>query len=247
MRSRGALAAGAAAVIVAVFAAGFLVGTQYVVVRPSPSPEPTIAPTLTPTPTAVATSAAPSPSPSFSATPTPTPVRTVRTPEPTPSTVAGDRLIPFYLEIRPMFSLMPPVPVIENDTFANAEENARFDGLDTRGQPMFSVRHDFVMDKPTAAHEIGHAYQRVLEKAFPTKDFMAMYWSFRGFPGTWQQALAQSDAQSSFSGKWIMSPIESWAEAFRIGVTLETNERTLDYGKKIDPLATRAFFQSLAK
>lgn len=156
-------------------------------------------------------------------------------------------MVPFYLEIRPMFALMPPVPIIEFDSRENVDENARFDGLDAQGQPKFSVRHDFIIDKSTTAHEMGHAYQRVLERAFPGKDFMAMYWAFRGFPGTWQQALTQSEAQPSFSGKWINSPIESWAEAFRMSVTLEKNEKTLDYGKTIDPLATRAFFQSLAK
>ena len=74
---------------------------------------------------------------------------------------------------------------------------------------------------------------------------MAMYWTFRGFPGTWQQAQAQSQAQTSFSAQWIWSPVESWGEAFRAGVTLEVKERTLDYGKTIDPVATRKFFQSL--
>lgn len=146
-----------------------------------------------------------------------------------------------------MFPLMAPVPVIEFDTRENLEENARFDGLDPQGQPKFSVRHDFVMDKGTTAHEMGHAYQKTLERRDASKDYMAMYWAFRGFPGTWQQALATSEAQPSFSGKWINNPYESWAEAFRAAVTLEVKEKTLDYGKTIDPLATRAFFQSLGK
>jgi hypothetical protein len=161
--------------------------------------------------------------------------------------VAGDRIVPFYFEIRPMFPALPPAPVITFDTFAGTEENASFNGLDTHGQPMFSVRHDFVMDKSTAAHEVGHAYQRVLEAKFPGRDVMAMYWSFRGFPGTWQDALAHSQAETTFSGAWLYSPIESWAEAFRAAVTLEVKEKTLDYGKTIDPTAARNFFQSLAK
>ena len=247
MRPRVALSLAAAVAVVAVFAAGFFVGQQYVVVRPSPSPEPTVVPTLTATPTVAPTSAAPSPSPSITASPTRIPATQQPTPEPTPSTVAGDRLIPFYFEIRPMFSAMPPTPVIEFDSNTGADENARFDGLDAQGQPKFSVRHDFVMDKGTAAHEMGHAYQKVLERRDPTKDYLAMYWAFRGFPGTWQQALAQSEAQPSFSAKWINSPIESWAEAFRAAVMLEAKEKTLDYGKTIDPIAARQFFQSLAK
>src|SRR4051812_44806482 len=106
MRSRPAITVSAAVVVLAVFTAGFIVGQQYVVVRPSASPEPTIEPTSTPTPTLVVTSPSPSPSPTASPTASPTspPATLQPTPEPTPSTVAGDRMIPFYFEIRPMFS-----------------------------------------------------------------------------------------------------------------------------------------------
>ena len=154
-------------------------------------------------------------------------------------------MLPFYFEIRPMFPALPAAPVIQFDSLAGSEENAAFNGLDPSGQPMFSVRHDFVIDKGTTAHEMGHAYQKVLEKKFPGRDFLASYWTFRGFPGTWQQALAQSEAQPTFSGKWIYNPLESWAEAFRAAVTLEVKEKTLDYGKTINPTAMRQFFQSL--
>lgn len=169
------------------------------------------------------------------------------TPEPTISYVAGTRLLSYYLEIRPMFPALPPAPVILPDEAAGVEENAVFHGLDAQGQPQFAVRHDFVIDRGTAAHELGHAYQKVLERKDPGRDVLALYWSFRGFPGTWQQAQAQSNAQTSYSAKWIMSPIESWAEAFRAAVTLEVKEKTLDYGKTIDPVATRQFFLSLAR
>lgn len=144
-----------------------------------------------------------------------------------------------------MFPLLPAAPVILPDEETGVDENAVFRGLDSQGQPQFAVRADFVMDKPTAAHEIGHAYQKVLEKRNPSTDYLALYWSFRGFPGTWQQAQAQSLAESSSSGRWMWSPQESWAEAFRAAVTLEAQERTLDYGKTIDPLAARQFFRSL--
>ena len=87
----------------------------------------------------------------------------------------------------------------------------------------------------------------MLEKQDPTRDYLALYWAFRGFPGTWQQADAQSQAQTSFSARWMFSPIESWAEAFRAAVMLEVKEKTLDYGKTIDPVAARQFFLSLPK
>ena len=97
------------------------------------------------------------------------------------------------------------------------------------------------------AHEIGHAYQVVLERSRPVHiDVLTPYWNFRGFPGTWQMAWASSNSQSGYMAQWITSPIESWGEAFRAAVMLEVKEKSLDYGKTIDPLAARAFFRSLA-
>ncbi len=154
-------------------------------------------------------------------------------------------MIPFYLRIRALYPLLPPARHILFDSAADTDLNARFMGLDAQGQPMFTVREDFVMDYGTAAHETGHAYQKVLEQAHPGVDYLAKYWAFRGFPGTWQAAQQQSNAQTGLA-QWTLSPVESWAEAFRASVTLEVKERTLDYGRTIDPPAMRVFFQSLA-
>jgi hypothetical protein len=156
-------------------------------------------------------------------------------------------MIPFYFEFRAMFSVMPPAPVIQPDDQADLIEHASFNGLDSQGQPIFAVAHTFVMDRGTAAHEFGHAYEKVLERLDPNRDVLAMYWAFRGFPGTWQEAQAQSQAQALPSGQWNFSPHESWAEAFRAAITLEPAEKTLDYGKRIDPVAARQFFLSLMK
>ena len=210
---------------------------------------PVVVASPTPTPTVEITTAAPTPSPSPSPSPSPTAVPATRqpTPEPTISYIAGQRMLPFYFEIRQMFPVMPAAPVIMPDEQFGGVENAVFHGLDAQGQPQFAVRHDFVMDKGTAAHEFGHAYQKVIEKQDPSRDVLAMYWAFRGFPGTWQQADLQSKSQPSASAGWIYSPQESWAEAFRAGVMLEVKEKTVDYGKTIDPVAARQFFLSLAK
>ena len=205
----------------------------------SPSPSPTDAPatpTLSPSPT---------PSATATASPSPTPPQP-RTPEPTISYVAGSRMLPFYFEIRPMFVLLPPAPVILPDDEPGADENAAFKGLNAQGEPQFAVRHDFVIDKGTTAHEMGHAYEAVLERKDASRDWLALYWSFRGFPGTWQQAEADSQKQTSDMGRWITSPRESWAEAFRAAVTGEVKERTIDYGRTIDPQAARQFFLALA-
>lgn len=153
----------------------------------------------------------------------------------------------FYPQVRALFPLLPQGIQIDLDEPADVEGNAFFRGLNTRGEPIFAVREDFVLDLGTAAHEIGHAYQKVLERSRPVNiDVMSRYWSFRGFPGTWQEQQIASDSAPSAMAQWITSPIESWGEAFRAAVTLEVKEKTLDYGKTIDPAAARAFFRSLA-
>jgi hypothetical protein len=156
-------------------------------------------------------------------------------------------MLPFYFQFRQTFGVMPPAPVIMPDEQGGVDEDAAFHGLDAQGQPLFAVRHDFVLDQGTAAHEFGHAYEAVMEKANPSRDVLALYWAFRGFPGTWQQADAQSKSQPSISAQWIFNPRESWAEAFRAAVTFDVKEKTIDYGKTIDPVAARQFFLSLAK
>lgn len=202
-----------------------------------PSASPT-RPLPTPTQTSVPTTTA-SPQPSV-----PSPTRPA-TPRPT-SRVAGDRLLPYYFEIRQLFPLLPPSVEILPDDPVGTEANATFQGLNSRGEPRFSVREDIVIDRGTAAHEIGHAYLKLLDRAGALEsNMMTSYWRFRDFPGTWQQALALSQAQTSYSGQWIRNPYESWAEAFRAAVTLEVKERTLDFGKTIDPTKTREFFTLL--
>ena len=153
----------------------------------------------------------------------------------------------FYPQVRALFPLLPQGIQIDLDEPADVEGNAFFRGLNARGEPIFAVREDFVLDLGTAAHEIGHAYQKVLERSRPVHiDVMSRYWSFRGFPGTWQEQQIASNNAPSAMAQWITSPIESWGEAFRAAVTLEVKEKTLDYGKTIDPAAARAFFRSLA-
>src|ERR1700687_278729 len=200
------LAIAAVPVAILVFAIALSLSTpRVVVVPPSPTPTPTVE--LTTAPPTESPSPSPSPSPEPTAPPTRPP-----TPEPTISYIAGDRMLPFYFQFRAMFPSMPPTPVIMPDEQGDVSESASFHGLDAQGQPLFAVAHWFVMDRGTAAHEFGHAYQKVMEKLNPNKDFLATYWAFRGFPGTWQQADALSRAQPSVMGQWVYSPQESWAE-----------------------------------
>jgi hypothetical protein len=215
------------------------------VTRPSPSP------ILTPTSTPSETSPIPTftllpetPTPSATAVPTPPPPPP-RTPKPDPTTnVAGQQLIPYYFTVRGLFPLFPPTPQVDNDQASDRDGDAFFRGLTPVGQPIFTVREDFVMTQRTAYHEIGHAYEALLQRKNASVDWRAKYWAFRGFPGTWQQAAAEAATMTGM-GQWIHQPQESWAEAFSVAMVGGGQEKTLDYGRTINPAATKAFFLSL--
>jgi hypothetical protein len=53
---------------------------------------------------------------------------------------------------------LPFVPALRRDG------DAFFRGLTPDGQPIFTVREDFVMTPRTAFHEIGHAYEALLQR-----------------------------------------------------------------------------------
>lgn len=233
------------AVITAVITLGLSGFFEPQVARPSPSPSPT--PTVTATPTLSPT---PTPSPTSSPTPTPTIAPTAspsptRTPRPDPTTnIAGQQLIPYYFQVRGQFPIFPPTPQIDFDLASDRDGDAFFRGLTPAGQPIFTVREDFVMTPRTAFHEIGHAYEALLQRTNASVDWRAQYWAFRGFPGTWQQAAAEAATKTGMA-QWIVQPQESWAEAFSIAMVGGGQEKTLDYGRTINPVATKAFFMSL--
>jgi len=246
VRIRTAVIGGAVAVLVAVITTALVTlglsgRLQPEVSRPSPTP--------TPTPLATAT---PTPSPTMSPTPTPaaTPTRTAtpqatRTPMPDPtSNVAGQQLIPYYFTTRQMFAIFPPTPQIDFDLAPDRDGDAFFRGLTPAGQPIFTVRQDFVMTQRTAFHEMGHAYEELLKRSDASVDWRARYWAFRGFPGTWQQAAAEAATKTGMAA-WVIQPQESWAEAFSIAMVGSGQEKTLDYGRTINPVTTKAFFMSL--
>jgi hypothetical protein len=237
-----ALAVAVTAVVTIVATLG-LTGYFQPVARPSPSPTPTA--TSSPSPTASA-----SPTPTLSPTPTPTiaptaPPQQTRTPRPDPTTnIAGQQLIPYYFQARQQFPIFPPTPQIDFDMASDRDGDAFFRGLTPVGQPIFTVREDFVMTQRTAFHEIGHAYEALLQRKDASVDWRARYWAFRGFPGTWQAAAAEAATKSGMA-QWIVQPQESWAEAFSIAFIGSGQEKTLDYGRTINPAAMKAFFQSL--
>jgi hypothetical protein len=246
---RNAVAAVVAAIVVtAVLTAGLTLGLsryfQAQVARPSPTPTPTVAATPTPTVTPASPSPTLSPTPSPTVTATASP-RQTRSPRPDPTnSIAGQQLIPYYFQARQQFPIFPGTPLIQFDMAADKDGDAFFRGLTPAGQPIFTVREDFVMTPRTAFHEIGHAYEALLQRGDAGVDWRARYWAFRGFPGTWQDAAREAAAKTG-TAQWIVQPQESWAEAFSIAMVGSGQEKTLDYGKTINPAATKAFFLSL--
>ena len=235
------LAAGVATAFVLVVGVGVaLTGSdQPPQALPSPSP--------TPIPTVTATVAPETPSPSPSPTPAPTVAPTAtRTARPRPTTnVAGQQLITYYFQTRALFPMFPPTPQIDFDEPADQDGDAWYRGLNAAGQPIFAVREDYVMTPSTAFHEMGHAYQDVVQRKLAGTDVMAKYWTYRGFPTTWQDALKEAYAQPPGMAQWIHLPGESWAEAFSVAMVGGGREKTLDYGRTINPVAMKSFFVSL--
>jgi len=213
-----------------------------VVVRPSDLPLPTASPWPFPYPEVGLPRARVTPTPTAAPQPPPQPTRT-KQPQPT-TRAAGEKLYPFYFAARATFPIFPPTPQIDFDFASDEDGDAFFRGLTPVGQPIFTVREDFVMTPRTAYHEIGHAYEALLQRKNASIDWRARYWAFRGFPGTWQQAAAEASTMTGMA-QWIYQPQESWAEAFSVAMVGGGQEKTLDYGRTINPVATKAFFQSL--
>src|SRR6266550_4379205 len=234
------LASGVAIAAVLVVGAGLALSARERPPEALPSPSPT--PVATATPTVAPETPSPSPSPTPSPTVAPTPVRT---PRPRPTTnVAGMQLMTYYFMTRAQFSIFPPTPQIDFDEPADENGDAWYRGVNAAGQPIFTVREDYVMTPSTAFHEMGHAYQDLAQRKSAGTDVMAKFWAYRGFPTTWQDALRQANTQTGMA-QWVTLPGESWAESFSVAMIGGGHEKTLDYGRTINPFGTKAFFVSL--
>jgi hypothetical protein len=206
-----------------------------------PSPSPTAKATVAPeTPS-------PSPSPTVSPTPTPTAVPTrAPTPRPRPTTnAAGQQLMTYYFQVRALFPIFPATPQIDFDEPSGTDGDAWYRGVNVAGQPIFAVRVDYTMTPSTAFHELGHAYQDLVQRRTAGTDVMAKYWTYRSFPATWQEALNDAQQQPVGMAQWIQLPGESWAEAFSVAMVGGGREKTFDYGRTINPVAMKSFFMSL--
>ena len=167
---------------------------------------------------------------------------------------ASDQALSFYAAARAsLVPFFPPFPQLGPDL---GPGDADAEGKLESGVPNIRVRAGFPSDllsaperqlllENTVNHEIGHAAHKFFEAR--GMDPLARYWTFRGFRGTWQQATADADARGVGPG-WQFQPRESWAECFGAALSGRWTkpEKTFDDGKPVDPLAARAFFQSLA-
>lgn len=142
-----------------------------------------------------------------------------------------------YDAARSIYALLPKWYLID-DTCATPEYRGRIGTM-----PQFCVPPNYTLTPDEAAHEAGHLYLDLIAIAHP--DALAAYWEWRGFPGTWQDALAASQSKTG-NEAWQLDPRESWAECFARSVVTTHAEKTQNWGKDIDPLAARAYFLSLA-
>jgi len=154
------------------------------------------------------------------------------------------QLMTYYFMTRAQFSIFPPTPQIDFDEPADENGDAWYRGLNVTGQTIFTVREDYVMTPSTAFHEIGHAYQDLVQRRSAGTDVMAKFWTYRGFPGTWQDAYKEANLSTGMA-QWIKLPGEAWAESFSVAMIGGGHEKTLDYGRTINPVAMKAFFVSL--
>jgi len=238
MPFRMKLASGVTIALVLVIGAGLALTAREQPIEALPSPSPTPVPTVTATPE----TPSPTTSPTLAPTVAPTQAPTQR-PRPT-TNVAGMQLMTYYFMTRAAFPIFPPTPQIDFDEPAGENGDAWYRGLNAAGQPIFTVREDYVMTPSTAFHEMGHAYQDLAQRKSAGTDVMAKFWAYRGFPTTWQDALRQANTQTGMA-QWVTLPGESWAESFSVAMIGGGHEKTLDYGRTINPVGMKAFFVSL--
>lgn len=155
-------------------------------------------------------------------------------------------------EIRPQFFLIPPVKASYGGVFG-ADAVAYYGGVQEDGYAYVSFLNSTIgQDRDYVWHEAGHAYQDAVGHALDAAgiynyDLMAAFWSTRGFPGTYQDAIAAAQDQAqkgNFYRSWQLYPWEAWAECFK-AVATGSPERTETYGIPLDAAKMRAFFQSL--
>lgn len=185
-------------------------------------------------------------------------------------TDAGDPIRAFYADADRLFPILPDQILVEPDTPASSWGLAWYHGLTPDGRPRFAVRDDVIINSKIGYHESGHAFEDVLTRLLAVNlgvsaeemldRFRTRYWTWRGFPGTWQDAVVAANVAFQTDGAtagWALLPGESIAEGFSAGVSgIVQSEWTKTYGLDLalapgniyapirGGLAARAFFKS---
>lgn len=149
----------------------------------------------------------------------------------------------YYAVVVFYFPMLPMPRVIAGG------KTPRFTGtFDPDGAPVVEVPDGYLLTADEVFHEAGHIFEAILERNIAATVILSLYWSFRGFSGTWMDAQATSARQTDDNAAWKWDPHESFAEAFSRGIVgaLVPPEKTLDYGRTLDPRDARAFFLWLA-
>jgi hypothetical protein len=164
---------------------------------------------------------------------------------------AAEELTRWRGKVTAYFPYLPDAIITLPDAPPGSNFNVRFVDLDQNGIPRFERRSDFSIDELTAYHEMGHENEAQLIRAGMTKDDLRnQWWSFRQFPGTWQQQ--QADVDSGFYGPpgslgyWDNSPVEMVAEALKCAVYgYAATERTQNFGNPVRHDDELRFWQDL--
>lgn len=150
---------------------------------------------------------------------------------------AGSPIRDLYQDANRLYTILPDTCVVLPDTRADSWGLAWYRGLTDDGQPQFAVRDDVSLNTKIAYHEAGHAFEDMLRRAtgatwwnvfsIGSVDILGRYWTFRRFPGLWQDRHIESQV----TGDWGLIPSESWAEAFSAAVSgFVQSEWTWPYG-----------------
>ena len=174
-----------------------------------------------PTPTPLAVSPTPTSTPTPTDEPTPSPTESPSpTAPPTPAPITKAQLIVSYWgQVRLRFSWIPEVTLEAVQGGGPAYYLGVKDGRAVFGYEDATVQ--IGRDGGAVWHEAGHAAIDVASRLSGTSadDLMTMYWTARGFPGTWQQQyakaqLARDTGSASGFALHQMWPNEMFADTF---------------------------------
>lgn len=179
-------------------------------------------------------------------------------------TDSGARLLPYYSLAERAFPILPDAVILLEDTRAGTFGLFWFRGIDGNmtpldpndDRPRFAGRDDVnITTAPygpyVGFHESGHAFfaivARLLARARGTTEqvelngLRAIYWSLRGFPGSWWDAQRLAEGRAA----WELYPDESMADAFSRMMLGGGEPWTNEYDRRLDIEGLRIWCKSI--